>query len=81
MSATTDQRKSPGTNDIQGVPVWTSGKAIHLTEDSEDNKLCTDCWVKILLSVTKEGRYTIISKANTGDAQRAFEDKVIYGVS
>jgi hypothetical protein len=31
--------------------------------------------------VVAEGRYTIISKANIGEAQRIFESKAVYGVA
>jgi hypothetical protein len=76
LSASAKDGATPGTNNIlsvQGRPVWASGKAIHLAEDkslaySIDNQWCTDCYVNILLSVVSEGRYTIISKANTGQA-------------
>jgi hypothetical protein len=89
LSANAKNGVTPGTNSVrsvQGRPVWASGKAIHLAEDASlaysiDNQWCTDCYVNILLSVVAEGRYTIISKANTGQAQRIYENKPLFGVA
>ena len=65
--------------------VWTSGKAIHLTNqkrvsfgkksDENTSTWCTDCTVSVLMSVNHDGRYAIMAKTDTGEALRLYEDK------
>lgn len=83
LTATTVQGATPGTSsrDVVGDPVWTQGKAVRLTENqAKEKKWCTDCWVTVLLSVTKRGRYSILAKTNFGDAERVYKGKSIFGI-
>lgn len=96
LSSTAVQGELPSTSQekcIIGEPVWTQGKAIRLTEKSQSGgsyinhesqiikQWCTDCWISVLLSVQREGKYSIIARASLGEAQVIYEDRVVLGVA